>query len=319
MAHRNQVFQSKVLQKLYPASSILIKEHNPSPVAEAQTSTGKRKASEQDSVSGKTQDATSHLRRLYTVLPPPPDYKMHLNKSVAAPQFESVNSDEDPAGELHNSSEEVDEQNEADEPKRRKRRRKKKQISSEDSKVSKALVGESSTGPGQVSADEKGERMSSNKRRKLKKKRHKEKLLSMGLMPRATALEFTYQNHREEEDEDENKRRVAELSEFLRRTAEIYVSDSSLHPDAHLSAVVEDLLASILSGSKPPSVLKQLYGLQTLVELKKAESLEKSLIALNNSQILSAEESAAVVSLFRYWITDVLPLQRVETTRLSTA
>lgn len=36
---------------------------------------------------------------MYTVLPPPPDYHINLDKSVSLPQLKSINSDEDPAGE----------------------------------------------------------------------------------------------------------------------------------------------------------------------------------------------------------------------------
>lgn len=85
-------------------------------------------------------------------------------------------------------------------------------------------MSEPGTGQSQTHVDEAGEQMSKNKKRKLKKKRHKEKLLSMGLMPRAAALEFTYQKDVEEEEED-NERRAAEVSDFLRTTMEIYMSD----------------------------------------------------------------------------------------------
>lgn len=89
-----------------------------------------------------------------------------------------------------------------------------------------APVSESSTGQSHKPVDEGGEHVSRNKKRKLKKKRHKEKLLSMGLMPRASALEFTYQKDGEvEEGKEDNERRATELSDFLRTTLEIYMSD----------------------------------------------------------------------------------------------
>lgn len=47
---------------------------------------------------GKTRNAANPCPRMYTVLSPPPDYDIHLDKSVALPQLESINSDEDPAG-----------------------------------------------------------------------------------------------------------------------------------------------------------------------------------------------------------------------------
>ena len=47
---------------------------------------------------GKTQSAANPGRRMYTVLPPPADYKADSEKSVTLPQLESINSAEDPAG-----------------------------------------------------------------------------------------------------------------------------------------------------------------------------------------------------------------------------
>lgn len=72
-------------------------------------------------------------------------------------------------------------------------------------------------------AHEGGEGVSKNKKRKLKKKRRKEKLLSMGLMPQAAAVEFTYR--KDHEGNDESGSRVAELSDFLRSTMKLYMSD----------------------------------------------------------------------------------------------
>lgn len=67
--------------------------------------------------------------------------------------------------------------------------------------------------------------MSKNKKRKLKKKRHKEKLRSMGLIPQAAALEFTYKKDGEEEEEEDDERRATEVSDFLRTTMKLYASD----------------------------------------------------------------------------------------------
>lgn len=47
---------------------------------------------------GTTQSAVNPGRRVYTVLPPPADYKMHTEESVNPPTLESVNSNKDPAG-----------------------------------------------------------------------------------------------------------------------------------------------------------------------------------------------------------------------------
>lgn len=87
------------------------------------------------------------------------------------------------------------------------------------------------TGERDAPIDQGGEGVSRNRRRKLKKKRHKEKLLSTGVTPRASALEFTYQKDGEMEEEKEDaERRAAELSDFLRTTLETYISDGEHSP-----------------------------------------------------------------------------------------
>ena len=108
-------------------------------------------------------------------------------------------------------------QEEEEEQKRKRRRRKKKSNGA-------APVNESSTGPSETPLDKGGEYISKNKKRKLKKKRHKEKLHSLGMMPRAAALEFTYQKEVEEDSDDEEKR-AAEVSDFLRTTMKMYNLD----------------------------------------------------------------------------------------------
>ncbi|XP_027130921.1 glutamate-rich protein 1 isoform X1 [Larimichthys crocea] len=327
MAHRKEVFESKVLQKLYPAAPKLEKEPSPPRFVETLAKNVKRKASQEDTAAadaGKTQSAANLGRRMYTVLPPPPDYKTDLEKSVTLPQLQSVNSAEDPAEEsVHDSNEDQDKEEE-EEHKRRRRKRKRKPSLHQDS--GKDPVIESSSGQIQMPVDERGECISKNRKRKLKKKRHKEKLLSTGLMPRTAALEFTYrkdgqeEEEGEEEEEENNKRRAAEVSDFLRTTMEIYMSDSSLRVDKlHLlSGVVDDLLSGIASGRKPASVLKQLYALKAFVQQKQTDELEKALEKLYNTSSMSADETTAVVSLFRYWITDIFPMQGDKKTRLST-
>uniref|UniRef100_A0A8C4GIM2 Glutamate rich 1 n=1 Tax=Dicentrarchus labrax TaxID=13489 RepID=A0A8C4GIM2_DICLA len=278
---------------------------------------------------GKTQSAAIPGRRIYTVLPPPADFKTDSEKSVTLPQLESTNSAEDPADDsVHDGNEELDQDKEEEEQKRKRRRRKRKPALHQDSGKDAAVpVSESGMCQSQTPVDEGGERISRNKKRKLKKKRHKEKLLSSGLMPRAAALEFTYKKdgeqeevEEEKEEEEDNEQRAAEVSDFLRTTMEIYKSDSSLRVDKLplLSGILDDLLSSIASGDKPTSVLKQLYSLKAFVQQKESDRLEKALEELYNTSSLSAEETTAVVSLFQYWITDILPMQGDKKTGLST-
>ncbi|XP_032357200.1 glutamate-rich protein 1 [Etheostoma spectabile] len=322
MARRKEVFQSKVLQRLYPAAPKREKEPCPPCIVDvlSRKNNVKRKASQQDTVigdAGTTQSTANQVRRVYTVLPPPADYKTDSEKSVTLPQIESINSAEDPAEEsVHDSNEELDQDKEEVEHKRKRRRRKRKLTFHQDS-------GKDGAAPLNNTVDEGGERINKNKKRKLKKKRHKEKLLSMGLIPQAAALEFTYRKDEggkeEEEEEEDNKKRVAEVSDFLRTTMEIYMSDSSLRVDKlPLSGTVNDLLSSITPGRHSTSVLKQLYSLKAFVQQQETDKLEKALEELHNTSPMSAEETTAVVSLFQYWITDILPMQGDKKTELST-
>ncbi|XP_005806047.2 glutamate-rich protein 1 [Xiphophorus maculatus] len=326
MAHRKEVFQSKVLQKLYPAITTQGKEQNLSAISEDQATTTHVKTCGEENAFGdaeKPQSAASQCRQMYTVLPPPEGYNVHAEKSVTLFQLESVNREEDPTEEcVHRSNEEEDEEKEAEDQeaedqKRRRRRKKKKPGPSQDSGKDGPPVSDGS-GQSQVAVDKGSEHISRNKKRKLKKKRHKEKLLSLGLMPRAAALEFTYS--RDEEEEEDSQRKAAEVSEFLKTTLEIYSSDSSPRgiKIPHLSATVDGLLRCLESGSNPNSVLNKLYSLKKLIQQNQAHSLETALAELNNHAYMSEEEANAVVSLFKYWITEILPMQRDKETRLPT-
>lgn len=315
MTQRKEVFQSKVLQKLYPQASKQEKDPRPPHVEALARKTLVKRTCQKKTASndgGMIQGTTNPIRRVYTVLPPPADYKTSLERSATLPQPESINNAENPADESsHESSEKPDQEKEEEEQKRRKRRRKRKAVILENSvKDGSAPLSDSSTGQSQILVDQGRERLSRNKKRKLKKKRHKEKLLSMGLMPQAVALEFTY--HRDGDEEEDDERKAAEVSQFLRTTMEIYMSDSSLNVDKlhTLSVAMEDLLSNITSGHKPTSLLKQLYSLKAFVQQKEPDKLSKALDELHSTSSMSPEETTAVVSLFQYWITDILPMQR---------
>ncbi|KAG7510498.1 hypothetical protein JOB18_023272 [Solea senegalensis] len=315
MTPRKEVFKSKVLQKLYPAAPTLEKKPSPPRIVEglAKKTHVRKKAFQCDTTTGQTQGAAVPSPRIYTVLPPPEDYKKHLGKPVPIPQLESINTARNPAdGSVHDVNEELKQ----DEALKRNGRRWKRKPSGQG-----GAPGGSESGAGQNPTEavvEAGEHVSRNKKRKLKKKRHKEKLISMGVMPRAAALVFTYEKAGEEEEEE---KRAAEVSDFLRTTLETYVSDSHPHVDKLrlLPGTVENLLSRISSGCKPNTALVQLYNLKACVQQKEVDKLGKALKELPDSSCMSAEETAAVASLFQYWITDILPMQGDETTRLSTA
>ncbi|KAM9787193.1 uncharacterized protein erich1 isoform 2-T2 [Syngnathus typhle] len=307
MAHRKEVFQSKVLQKLYPSAPKLEKEPSPSciPVDVEKTS---------------NQDITPTVvpsRRIYTVLPPPEDYDANSVKCVTLQQLETINSEEVPSEQdIQVCSEELDQDEEANEPKRRKKRRKRR-LNLHGDKDGTAPTMVTSVVQNGTLIDE-GVRVSRNKKRKLKKKRHKEKMLSMGLMPRASALEFTFQRKNEEEEEEDGMR-AAEVVDFLRTTLEIYKSDSLLRAEKLpcMPGVLEDLLSSIANGSRPVSLLKHLHNLKLCTQHKDTKRLEKELQDLSNNTLIPPEETSAVAQLFQYWITDILPMKGVNETKVS--
>lgn len=323
MAHRKDVFQAKVLQKLYPPTPKPEREPNPPSNVEdlSKKLCVRRKAIQVDSENGdagKTQTAANPGRRLYTVLPPPAGYEMDSEKSVPISQLENINSAEKPAEEInHDSNEESSQDEEGGEQrsKRRRRRKNKKSLNHDSGADGATPVSESSRGQSQTPVLEGGEPISKNRKRKLKKKRHKEKLHSMGLIPQAAALEFTYQK----DEEEDMEKRAAEVADFLRTTMEIYMSDSTSHVDKLplLSETMDDLLSSITSCDRPSSVLKQLYTLKVLVQQKETDKLGNSLEDLKTTSSLSEEETTALVSLFQYWITDIFPMQGGRKTGLS--
>lgn len=134
--------------------------------------------------------------------------KMNLKFAILSPTEESrddADRDSEQDGEKEQTS------------RRRKRRKKKPALCPDCKKDGADPASQPSMALGQTHTHEGGEGVSKNKKRKLKKKRRKEKLLSMGLMPQAAAVEFTYSN--------ESGSRVAEVSDFLRSTMKLCMSD----------------------------------------------------------------------------------------------
>lgn len=187
MALRKEVFQSKVLHKLYPAASKLDKESTATPNVGPLT---KKTIVKRNFQGGSTiGNASTAAKRIYTVVPPPADYKADSEKSVTHSEPENLQSVAEP-DENSGDGSSNEQAKESEEKKKRRRRKKQKD-------VVPAL--------NQTARNEGEERLSKNKKRKLKKKRHKEKLLSMGLVPRAAAVEFTYQRDKLRSVEDEKE------------------------------------------------------------------------------------------------------------------
>ncbi|XP_046874272.1 glutamate-rich protein 1 isoform X2 [Hypomesus transpacificus] len=330
MPHRKDVFQSKVLQKLYPSPPKPDQIPNTPPTLT--TVSKKPKVQHESGDEGLLPGQPPPGKRVYTALPPPEGYLTGAEGSVTLSQPTGMNTAGHPAEEISSQSREDDdddndneeeeekEKEEEEQQRRRRRRRKIKKLEhasgARSVKVKTGQAGESNTDrPGlDATVEGGGEQLSKNKRRKLKKKRHREKLISMGLVPRAAALEFTYQREgdveEEEEDEEVLERRSLEVSEFLKTTLGFYVSEPSApaeRPHVPL-AVFEGLLSRVSGRTAPPSALRQLHTLKAQVQLKDTVRLANALEDFQSKSSLSPDETTAVVRLIQYWITDILTL-----------
>ncbi|XP_076155676.1 uncharacterized protein erich1 [Alosa pseudoharengus] len=315
MSIRKEVFQAKVLQKLYPAPAELKLEKVIDPPSTTEVESIGNKdgviATNNKPVKGNGDGGITFAgRRLYTVLPPPEGYRGGAELPVVGPALESTSKGSD-------QSEEADDIQE-EQPRRKRRRRKKKvsEVPADRSEVKESVTGSEVDAAQTTSA---AERLSRNKKRKLKKKRHKEKQRSLGLAPPASAVEFTYQHtedaeeeedkteDEEEEEEEFNDEHANEVLEFLETTLQTYISDRSSPERTPPSGAVA-LLGSLSDRTAPPGELARLRGLKDLVLRRSVEELSRALEEFRSSTAISLEEASAVYTLFHYWITDIFPL-----------
>ncbi|KAK7152995.1 hypothetical protein R3I93_011037 [Phoxinus phoxinus] len=308
MSVRKEVFQSKVLQRLYPAyqeqsvlqpvaqeQSILV----PVPPVEIPQYIPPKK-------SGNEKSTAVPGKKLYTVLPPPQGYLITIGDDpVTLSNPDSIDSENSPVEsddhELH---------------KKRKRRRKKKASPITSAKVSTppaegAVQGQTDavhpSDEGDAGSSLSIERLSKNRKRKMKKKRHKEKLIALGLVPHVRAVEFTYAQSGHGNSE--------EVLDFLRTTQEIYLSDhkssgSCVESGPALTLTAAETLFSRLSGrTLPPAEISRLCALRALM-VNNEEQLKSQLQEFRDTSILPADEVSVVCALIEYWLTEILPIQR---------
>lgn len=312
MSVRKEVFQSKVLQRLYAAAqgpSVLQPAAQESsalaPVPPVQKS-----QSIPSNTSGNVKRTAVQGKKLYTVLPPPEGYFITSeDNSVTVSNPDPTDSEDSPADagdhKLH---------------KKRKRRRKKKVFPSATAEVSTLPAEGDVEGQEDVALphDEEDtgsslstERLSKNRKRKMKKKRHKEKLLALGLVPQTRAVEFTFAPKDEGNSE--------EVLDFLQTTLEIYLSDrkssgSSEESSPRLSLSAAEALFSRLSDSTlPPAEISRLCGLRALL-VKNEAQLKSQLEQFKGTTTLPADEVSVVCSLVEYWLTEILPMQSEQKT-----
>ncbi|XP_051725376.1 glutamate-rich protein 1 [Ctenopharyngodon idella] len=305
MSVRKEVFQSKVLQRLYPAAqkqSVLQhvpqEQSTPVPPIERPQSIPTKK-------SGNEKSTAVQVKKLYTVLPPPEGYLIPSgNDPVTLSNPDSIDSDNSPVDTddhvLH----------------KRKRRRKKKVSSITTAKVSTppaegAVQGQTNVHPsdeGDAGSSMNTERLSKNRKRKMKKKRHKEKLIALGLVPHVRAVEFTYAQS--------GHGNLEEVLDLLRTTQEIYLSDrkssGSCEGSSYLPAA-EALFSRLSGGTLPPAEISRLCGLRALL-LNNEEQLKSQLQEFRDTSILPADEVSVVCTLIEYWLTEILPIQREQKT-----
>ncbi|GAA6083524.1 glutamate-rich protein 1 isoform X1 [Tachysurus ichikawai] len=194
--------------------------------------------------------------------------------------------------------------------KRRKRRRKRKSGTISDGNPPTAAAADDKAKDAEernTGKAEGSEGLSKNKRRKMKRKRHKEKLLALGLLPRSMALEFTYKK-----DEEDEEKKVEEIVDFLQSTRDLYFSDRSRSagdPSVLLGAT-ESLFTRLSDNTSPPAVLSILVRLRALLRQREVEKLHTLLQEFTQTSTLPKDETEATCTLFHYWITEVLPMQK---------
>ncbi|XP_053488968.1 glutamate-rich protein 1 [Ictalurus furcatus] len=309
MSLRKEVFQAKVLQRLYPAAREVEKVLE-MPVHHPQ------------GVQLKPSKVTGHVgvpavsgRKVYTVLPPPKDYVPASGDGLWSPTDAQLvnNADEMPADLSGSEDRDADEDDGRASIKRKRRRKRKAATVSEGNTPSAAADDDKAEDAEERSKGnaEGSECLSKNKRRKMKKKRHKEKLLALGLVPRSTAVEFTYKESEGKEEEEDGHKKVEEVLDFLHSTRDLYLSDRSRStgdPSVFLSAT-ESLSARLSDGTSPPAVLSVLCRLGALLRRREVEELHTVLQEFTHTTTLPEDETEVICTLFHYWITEVLPVQ----------
>ncbi|KAI4898550.1 hypothetical protein NFI96_023345, partial [Prochilodus magdalenae] len=304
MSFRKDVFQAKVLQRLYPAApkaqAVVLDgpAHSPEPTAVLRRATVKPNRE-----TGSIGACDLVGKKVYTVLPPPENYRLtsgdETPEPISAADGTAVNLSGSEDGDLTEDDSHM--------RKRRKRRRKRKADDAgaattstppQESAQGQAEDGERKNGEKLEVLEGQKERLSKSKKRKLKKKRQKEKLRSLGLAPQSRALEFTYKQDEEEEEEEqkdqkndeENSQKVEELLDFLQTTWGIYLSDRSCTPGSPSVSpgTAQSLFTRLSEGTAPPAAVSGLCMLRALLGRKDVEQLNKSLQEFNRTSTLTA-------------------------------
>ncbi|XP_026799877.3 glutamate-rich protein 1 [Pangasianodon hypophthalmus] len=318
MSLRKEVFQAKVLQRLYP-TTLKVEKVLETPVHDPKAANSfKGFQLKPSKATGYAGAPAVSGRKVYTVLPPPKDYVPASEDGSGSPtDAQPVNNADEMPADLSGSEDRNAAEDDDHASKKRKRGRKRKAATlSEGNPPTTTAADNDKTEDAEERTKgnaEGSECISKNKRRKMKKKRHREKLLALGLVPRSMALEFTYKQseEKEKEDEEDEEKKVEEVLDFLQSTQDLYLSDRSRStddPSVFLSAT-ESLFTRLSDGTSPPAVLSILCRLRALLRQREVEKLHTVLQEFTHTSTLPKDETKVICTLFHYWITEVLPMQ----------
>ncbi|NXO07199.1 ERIC1 protein, partial [Oriolus oriolus] len=253
-------------------------------------------------------DTVMSARRIYTVDLPPEGY-------IAVAPDALTNAVSENSGSSADSTEE-----EYQGQTKRKRIRRKKQKSS--LQISSNLHGEQTDlGMQETVVQDNlqlqqtdGPRISKNKKRKMKKKRQKEKKRAAGLVTKTTSVDFTYQPDKDNKEAAGLKdidEKADSILDFLQATQQIYFADkkSECRDAAVNSATAQELLQCLESHTISSSDVAHLHRLKSLVLLQDIERLKDALKQFQEQSMMSPDHAKVAMSLFHYWITDILPVK----------
>ncbi|XP_027310949.3 glutamate-rich protein 1 isoform X1 [Anas platyrhynchos] len=321
-----EVFIRNVLKRLYPeTSSSLV--HTSSGEEEVVLRNPGSKSREKDLENVQTLSAgastssdapsKSFQGSDNTVLPPRKMYTVNLPPEG----YVAVTQDTNSISASENSEDSADSAEEYQGQTKRKRIRRKKQKSSLQN--SESLHGEQTESGMQETLVQDNlqlqqidsPKISKNKKRKMKKKRQKEKMRAAGLLTKNTGVDFTYQpdkNNREGaaglKDIDE---KADSILDFLQATQQIYFADnkSKCTDSAVNSATTQELLQHLESRNLSASDVTHLHQLKSLVLLQDIDRLNDALKQFQEHSMMPPDHTKTVITLFHYWITDILPVR----------
>ncbi|NXF96155.1 ERIC1 protein, partial [Eubucco bourcierii] len=248
-------------------------------------------------------------RRVYTVSLPP---EGHV---TVTPDTTSISVSEPSDSSVDSTDEEYQGQN-----KRKRIRRRKQKSSLQNSSDLRGEQTESGMQENVVQGNLQLQRtdspkISKNRKRKMKKKRHKEKMRAAGLVTKTTSVDFTYQPDKNNGEETAHLKDIDEktdsILDFLQATQQIYFADNkSAGTDSVVnSATARELLQSLESRTISSSDVTLLHQLKYFVLLQDITRLKDALKQFQEQAMMPPDHTKIVTSLFHYWITDILPVK----------